>query len=185
MIQEFDSILNIVENRTGLTFYYNYLLSKQPREFENYPKFLQKPEVRRAIHVGDLQYDDISMTVHEHLNDDMLKTIRPWLETLLEADYKVISNYIFCTFAKANNSASSKGHDLQWPTRCHYCFSANGELSEGLGMVRKIHLLHGTQEDLARRGRRGRVREEGQEPQPGHGAQRRTHSPLRSAQMGL
>ena len=88
-LKEFDDILDIVENRTGLTFYYNYLLSQQPEEFSNYPKFLEKPEVRRSIHVGNLTYDDVSLVVHEHLFDDMSKTIRPWLETLLESNYKV------------------------------------------------------------------------------------------------
>ena len=88
-LQEFDNILDIVENRTGLTFYYNYLLSEQPAEFDNYPKFLEKPEVRHAIHVGNLTYHDISIIAHQHLFDDMSKTIRPWLETLLESDYKV------------------------------------------------------------------------------------------------
>lgn len=50
--------MEIVENKTGLAFYYNYLLSTQPPEFENYPKFLQKPDVRKSIHVGNLTYDD-------------------------------------------------------------------------------------------------------------------------------
>ena len=88
-LKEFDDILDVVENRTGLTFYYNYLLSQQPEDFSYYPKFLEKPEVRRAIHVGNLSYEDISLVVHEHLFDDMSKTIRPWLETLLESEYKV------------------------------------------------------------------------------------------------
>ena len=81
-------MLEIYENKTGLTFYYNYLLSKQPDEFDYYPKFLQKAEVRKAIHVGNLSYDGVSMAVHEHLNDDMLKSVKPWLEVLLE-NYKV------------------------------------------------------------------------------------------------
>ncbi len=86
--QEFSSLLEIYNNRTGLTFYYNYLLSKQPDEFDNYPKLLQKAEVRKAIHVGNLTYDGISMTVHEHLDEDMTKSVKPWLEVLLE-NYKV------------------------------------------------------------------------------------------------
>ena len=89
-LQEFDEIMDIIENRTGLTFYYNYLLTRQPQDFTYYPKFLEKPEVRRAIHVGNLTYEDISITVHEYLNDDMLKSIKPKLEALLEAEYKVI-----------------------------------------------------------------------------------------------
>ena len=57
-VKEFNAIMEIVENKTGLAFYYNYLLSTQPPEFENYPKFLQKPDVRKSIHVGNLTYDD-------------------------------------------------------------------------------------------------------------------------------
>lgn len=87
---EFDSILDIVMNRTGLNFYYNYLLSEQPKDFTYYPQWLERPQVRKAIHVGNLTYDDVSMKVHQYLNDDMLKSIRPWLEDLLEADYKVM-----------------------------------------------------------------------------------------------
>lgn len=83
-------MLGLVENRTGLTFYYNYLLDKQPPDFENYPKLLQKSYMRKAIHVGNQTYNDISMTVHQHLNDDMLKSIKPWFETLLEAGYKTM-----------------------------------------------------------------------------------------------
>ena len=83
-------------NRTGLNFYYNYLLSEQPKDFTYYPQWLERPQVRKAIHVGNLTYDDVSMKVHQYLNDDMLKSIRPWLEALLEADYKVLNNYFDC-----------------------------------------------------------------------------------------
>jgi hypothetical protein len=87
-LQTFDELLDIFENKTGLSFYYNYLISKQPADFENYPKYLQKAGVRRAIHVGNLTYEGVSMAVHKHLNDDMCKSVRPWLEVLLE-HYKV------------------------------------------------------------------------------------------------
>merc|ERR1711981_389628 len=86
---EFNAIMEIVENKTGLAFYYNYLLSTQPPEFEHYPKFLQKPDVRKSIHVGNLTYDDTSIPVYEHLSDDIPKSIKPWLEELLE-HYKVM-----------------------------------------------------------------------------------------------
>ena len=45
-------------------------------------------QVRKAIHVGDLKYDDVSEKVHDKLYDDMPKTVRPWLEDLLNNDYK-------------------------------------------------------------------------------------------------
>ena len=40
--------------------------------------------------MGNLTYDGISIPVHQHLNDDMTKSIKPWLEELLDADYKVM-----------------------------------------------------------------------------------------------
>ena len=112
--QEFDSILDIVMNRTGLNFYYNYLLSEQPEDFTYYPQWLEKPQVRKAIHVGNLTYDDVSMKVHQYLNDDMLKSIRPWLEALLEADYKVLNNYFALIVAIKSNRAFSL--IIFWPS---------------------------------------------------------------------
>jgi len=120
---EFDDILDIVENRTGLTFYYNYLLSQQPADFSNYPKFLEKPEVRRSIHVGNLTYDDISLVVHEHLFDDMSKTIRPWLEALLESNYKVMIYNgqldVIIPFAQTENFLNA----LEWSGKYIYAMA--------------------------------------------------------------
>ena len=101
-------------NRTGLNFYYNYLLSEQPEDFTYYPQWLEKPQVRKAIHVGNLTYDDVSMKVHQYLNDDMLKSIRPWLEALLEADYKVLNNYYALIVAIKSNRAFSL--IIFWPS---------------------------------------------------------------------
>ena len=101
-------------NRTGLNFYYNYLLSEQPKDFTYYPQWLERPQVRKAIHVGNLTYDDVSMKVHQYLNDDMLKSIRPWLEALLEADYKVLNNYFALIVAIKSNCAFSL--IIFWPS---------------------------------------------------------------------
>ena len=40
--------------------------------------------------IGNLEskYDDVSEKVHDKLYDDMPKTVRPWLEDLLNNDYK-------------------------------------------------------------------------------------------------
>ena len=47
-------------------------------------------QVRKAIHVGNLEYDDVSEKVHDKLYADMPKTVRPWVEDLLNNDYKVL-----------------------------------------------------------------------------------------------
>lgn len=91
MLQVYDNVIDYFENKTQLSFYYNYLLSDQPDTFTYYTQWLEKPSVRKDIHVGNLKYSDISMKVHQYLYEDMPKTIKPWLETLLDANYKVKS----------------------------------------------------------------------------------------------
>ena len=82
-------ILGVSMNKTGLNFYYNFLISEQPKDFDYYISYLQQPFVRKAIHVGNLTYDAESTVVHDHLNDDMAKSVKPWVEELLDNNYKV------------------------------------------------------------------------------------------------
>ena len=46
--------------------------------------------IRRGIHVGNKDYNDVSEKVYAYLQKDIPKTVRPWLETLLDANYKVL-----------------------------------------------------------------------------------------------
>ncbi|XP_040564947.1 probable serine carboxypeptidase CPVL isoform X2 [Lepeophtheirus salmonis] len=92
----FDSLLNGDEsgypsfftNATGLKYYFNYLLSNSPQEFNYYPQFLEKPEIRKAIHVGGLTYNDGSI-VEKHLIKDIMKSVKPLVESLLK-NYRVM-----------------------------------------------------------------------------------------------
>ena len=86
----FDSMLELFGKKSGLTFVYNYLLQGQPDLFNYYPKFLNLPKVRKMIHVGNLKYEDVSTTVYGHLKKDIPKTVKPWIESLLETGYKVM-----------------------------------------------------------------------------------------------
>ena len=42
------------------------------------------------IHVGNLKYDDVSTIVYSNLAKDIPKTVKPWIESLLEAGYHVM-----------------------------------------------------------------------------------------------
>ena len=86
----FDRMMSFFGQKTGLSFVYNYLLQGQPDAFTYYPKFLVQPEVRKAIHVGSTPYSDVNTVVYEHLKKDIPKTVKPWIETLLDSDYKVM-----------------------------------------------------------------------------------------------
>jgi len=86
----FNKMINYFTTRTGLNFVYNYLLQGQPAPFSYYPKYLRLPKTRRGIHVGNKDYNDVSEKVYAYLQKDIPKTVRPWLETLLDANYKVL-----------------------------------------------------------------------------------------------
>ena len=64
-------------------------MSKEPKDFDYFHKWLLKPESRKAIHVGNRTFDGASIRVYEDLYDDMFKSVKPWIEDLLDADYKV------------------------------------------------------------------------------------------------
>ena len=46
------------------------------------------PAVRNAIHVGDKVFHDGSK-VEENLFEDIMKSVKPWVEDILNAGYKV------------------------------------------------------------------------------------------------
>nr|AKO90271.1 cathepsin A2 [Tigriopus japonicus] len=94
--QTFDDLLNgdlsghpsYFANATGFNYYFNYLMTSSPPEFSYFGKFLQTTDIRKAIHVGNLTYND-GLTVEKHLMEDVMKSVKPWIEELLE-HYKVI-----------------------------------------------------------------------------------------------
>ena len=45
---------------------------------------------RKAIHVGNKTYSDVNEEVYGYLKNDIPKSVKPWLETLLNNDYKVM-----------------------------------------------------------------------------------------------
>lgn len=77
-------------NVTGLNFYYNILYDRQPDDFNYYSKFLASAKTRESIHVGNLHYGDDSVLVEEHLINDMMASVSPWIEQLLDANYRLL-----------------------------------------------------------------------------------------------
>lgn len=92
----FDSLLNgdktgypsYFTNVTGLTYYYNYVAQEEPKDMNYWPAFINKPLVRRAIHVGNLTFHSGSK-VENYLEEDIMKSVKPWIEELLD-NYKVL-----------------------------------------------------------------------------------------------
>ncbi|XP_063389056.1 venom serine carboxypeptidase-like [Cydia fagiglandana] len=72
-------------NFTGFDSYYNFL---DPKIYfahlkTEYESVLKNNSVRNAIHVGDLTFHNGSVP-HEHLRQDMMKSVAPWLSELLD-----------------------------------------------------------------------------------------------------
>lgn len=70
--------------------FYVYFYIQQPEEFNYYGSYLAKPEVRAAIHVGNLTYNS-GTAVEMHIINDIMDTVKPWIATLMD-NYKVWSS---------------------------------------------------------------------------------------------
>uniref|UniRef100_A0A674NZE9 Carboxypeptidase vitellogenic like n=1 Tax=Takifugu rubripes TaxID=31033 RepID=A0A674NZE9_TAKRU len=93
--QVFDALLNgdldpnpFFQNATGCTNYYNYMECQEPEDQGYYSPFVNLPQVRHAIHVGNLTYHDGS-DVEKHLLEDVMKSVKPWLGVLMD-NYRVL-----------------------------------------------------------------------------------------------
>jgi vitellogenic carboxypeptidase-like protein len=67
---------------------YNFLYEEEPLVGGDLYSFVERPEVRLAIHVGDQEFSDGS-TVYQFMVDDFMNSVRPWLEELIE-NYRVL-----------------------------------------------------------------------------------------------
>ncbi|KAJ9586806.1 hypothetical protein L9F63_019592, partial [Diploptera punctata] len=68
---------------------YNFLYPKMPKTGGDFSKFLQSKKVRKAIHVGDAVFSDGGGIVYSLMRVDMMKSVRPLLEVLLD-NYRVL-----------------------------------------------------------------------------------------------
>lgn len=60
---------------------------KEPEDQGYFSPFVTLPQVRRAIHVGNLTFHN-GVDVEKHLLEDVMKSIKPWLGVLMD-NYRV------------------------------------------------------------------------------------------------
>nr|XP_032527797.1 venom serine carboxypeptidase isoform X2 [Danaus plexippus plexippus] len=97
--EAFDTLLNgdlidgksVFYNMTGFEFYFNFLHTKDYKQFEDFGPMLQKSFVRKAIHVGNMTFNDGKL-VEQHLKQDVMKSVAPWIAELLDHYYVVVYN---------------------------------------------------------------------------------------------
>lgn len=67
---------------TGMEQYFNLLKDKNdPEEFTS---FLNQPRIRKALHVGNRRFARSTMKVYHRLQEDVMKSMKPIFETVLE-----------------------------------------------------------------------------------------------------
>nr|BAN20310.1 retinoid-inducible serine carboxypeptidase [Riptortus pedestris] len=76
-------------NYTGFSFIYNILHDKIYSPYGDINKHIQSNQMRRILHVGDLEFH-ADLKVEKLLYDDIMKSIKPWMEVLIEK-YRVLS----------------------------------------------------------------------------------------------
>ena len=75
------------KNLTGFDFYFNYLHTADPDQSDG-TTLIQRPEVRRILHVGNATWDH-GEVVEQHMMEDMLQSVAPWVAELLD-HYRVM-----------------------------------------------------------------------------------------------
>ncbi|KAL3186970.1 hypothetical protein MRX96_004773 [Rhipicephalus microplus] len=63
------------KNITGSDSNYNFLLSKNPEFFTYYQAFVDSPEIRKVIHVGNLTFNNGEAT-EKHLREDIMQSVK-------------------------------------------------------------------------------------------------------------
>lgn len=97
--QVFDNLLNgdlnnhtsLFKNITGFDNYFNYLYNVDPNNEEMVfmGKYIQRDDVRAAIHVGNASFHGEDSTVEVNLMNDVMQSVAPWISELLN-NYRVL-----------------------------------------------------------------------------------------------
>lgn len=74
-------------NALGFPYRYNLLLDEEPADVNYYKHFVQTPQSRKAMHVGQLPLNDRTV-VFQHLLGTFMKSAKPWIAELMNT-YKV------------------------------------------------------------------------------------------------
>ncbi|RWS08894.1 serine carboxypeptidase-like protein, partial [Dinothrombium tinctorium] len=84
------SLIWDVQTFTGYSSLENVLHSHNSEDENNYKNYLNLPEVRKAIHVGKLRFDEPSVMVKYYLQDDFMQSNKVILERLLNFNIKIL-----------------------------------------------------------------------------------------------
>lgn len=81
---------SLFENITGFTNHFNYLVANDTgKSMDLMGKYVQRADIRAAIHVGNTTFNGDSETVAKNLADDFMQSVAPWISELL-SHYRIL-----------------------------------------------------------------------------------------------
>ncbi|XP_013405138.1 probable serine carboxypeptidase CPVL [Lingula anatina] len=130
-------------NITGSTFYYNYMLMREPESFGYYNKYLARSDVRKAIHVGNLTFHDGSK-VEQFLLQDVMKSVKPWMTEIFNTRKVLIYSgqldvIIAAVMTESFLSTVPWQYQDEYLRADRWIWKVNKADSEVAGYVRRVH----------------------------------------------
>lgn len=86
---DLDGSPSLFKNLTGFDFYYNHLYDKDSNSSDLFSKWVQRADVRKAIHVGNYSFGVEAKKVEEQLKEDIAQSAAFFVSDLLQ-HYKVL-----------------------------------------------------------------------------------------------
>ncbi|KAF6210949.1 hypothetical protein GE061_014062 [Apolygus lucorum] len=80
---------SLAENVTGFSVWNNYLENDWRENDKNIDVLMNNVSWRKSMHVGDVQFNLDHPAEFEHIRDDYMVSVAPWLETLMD-HYRVL-----------------------------------------------------------------------------------------------
>ncbi|XP_034178635.1 venom serine carboxypeptidase [Osmia lignaria lignaria] len=120
--QVFDDLLNsdltgypsLFKNLTGFQYYFNYLHTKDSNDSDYMSEWIQRPDVRKAIHVGNCSFHVEDNTVEMHLKADVMKSVAVLVSDLTQ-HYRVLLYNGQLDIIVAYPLTESYLQQLKWP----------------------------------------------------------------------
>ncbi|XP_001602950.1 venom serine carboxypeptidase isoform X2 [Nasonia vitripennis] len=105
---------SLFQNLTGYNFYFNYLHIKDSNDSDLFAQFVQRPDIRKALHVGNRPFNTETNKVEKYLRADTTKSAAYIVEDLIKNYRILIYNGqldIICAYPMTVNYL----RNLDWP----------------------------------------------------------------------
>ncbi|KFM61846.1 putative serine carboxypeptidase CPVL, partial [Stegodyphus mimosarum] len=79
---------SLFKNFTGFDFYYNFLQSETPKDYNYFDTYVELPEFKKALHIGNLKFQNGSMA-QKYLLLDIMQSVKPKVAVIMD-NYRVL-----------------------------------------------------------------------------------------------